>query len=115
MTRAGSGCSRPTTSGAPPQDYGSLPVSDACFSAERNRPSTHNGFFWVKLAMFGVVLALELTPMITFVRVRSARRRGALLPRFSVEVYRRINAAEVVLVDAIVFVAAFMARGAWLF
>jgi hypothetical protein len=33
----------------------------------------------------------------------------------SIEAYRRINTAEVVLVVAIVFVAAFMARGAWLF
>ena len=75
----------------------------------------HNGFFWVKLALFGLVFALELTPMITFIRVRSARRHRTPLPRFSVEAYRRINAAEIVLVVAIVFVATFMARGAWLF
>jgi uncharacterized membrane protein len=75
----------------------------------------HNGFFWLKLALFGVVFALELTPMITFIRVRSARTRGTALPPFPVEAYRRINTAEVVLVVAIVFVAAFMARGAWLF
>src|ERR1700722_15041132 len=74
-----------------------------------------NGFFWVKLALFGLVFALEVTPMMTFIRVRSARRRRAALPRFSVEAYRRINSAEIVLVVAIVFVAAFMARGAWLF
>jgi hypothetical protein len=53
--------------------------------------------------------------MITFVRVRVARSRSAPLPRFSVEMYRRINDAEVALVVVIVFVAAFMARGAWLF
>jgi putative membrane protein len=75
----------------------------------------HNGFFWVKLALFALVFALELMPMMTFIRVRSARRRSTALPRFSVEVYHRINSAEVVLVVAIVFVAAFMARGAWLF
>jgi putative membrane protein len=75
----------------------------------------HNGFFWVKLALFGVVFALELRPMMTFVRVRAARRSHTPLPQFSVETYRRINAAEAVLVVAIVFVAAFMARGAWLF
>jgi putative membrane protein len=75
----------------------------------------HNGFFWVKLGLFGVVFALELTPMVTFIRVRSARRHSRALPRFSVEAYRRINSAEVVLIVAIVFVAAFMARGAWLF
>jgi putative membrane protein len=74
-----------------------------------------NGFFWLKLALFACVFALELTPMTTFIRVRSARRRKTPLPRFSVEAYRRINALELGLVVAIVFVAAFMARGAWLF
>jgi putative membrane protein len=74
-----------------------------------------NGFFWFKLALFGLVFALELTPMMTFIRVRTARRRRTALPRFSVEAYRRINTAEIVLVVAIVFAAAFMARGAWLF
>jgi len=76
---------------------------------------THNGFFWVKLGLFGLVFALELAPMMTFIRVRSARTRGTALPRFSAEAYRRINSAEVILVVTIVFVAAFMARGAWLF
>ena len=75
----------------------------------------HNGLFWVKLALFGLVFALELTPMMTFLRVRSARRRGEALPRFSVPTFRRINSVEVALVVTIVFVAAFMARGAWLF
>ena len=75
----------------------------------------HNGLFWVKLALFGLVFALELTPMMTFIRVRSARRRGKALPRFSVPAFRRINSVEVALVVTIVFVAAFMARGAWLF
>ena len=53
--------------------------------------------------------------MMTFIRVRSAQRRGAALPQFSVEAFRRINAAELALVVVIVFVAAFVARGAWLF
>jgi putative membrane protein len=75
----------------------------------------HNGFFWMKLALFGLVFALELSPMTTFIRVRSARRQGTALPPFSIEAYRRINSAELILVVAIVFVAAFMARGAWLF
>ena len=75
----------------------------------------HNGFFWLKLGLFGLVFALELTPMMTFIRVRAAQRRGAALPRFSVEAYRRINTAEVALVLTIVFAASFMARGAWLF
>jgi putative membrane protein len=75
----------------------------------------HNGFFWVKLTMFAVVFVLELTPMATFMRVRVALRHGTTLPRFPVAVYRRINSAEIALVIAIVFTAAFMARGAWLF
>jgi hypothetical protein len=47
--------------------------------------------------------------------VRIARQRRTALPRFSIDTYRRINTAELTLVVAIVFVAAFMARGAWLF
>jgi len=74
-----------------------------------------NGFFWTKVALFGLVFVLELAPMRTFIRVRAARGRGAPLPQFPVETYRRINTAEVALVVTIVLVAAFMARGAWLF
>ncbi len=74
-----------------------------------------NGFFWIKLALFGAIFALEVMPMITFVRVRAARRRRVSMPRFSIEAYRLINTVETGLVVAIVFVAAFMARGAWLF
>jgi putative membrane protein len=74
-----------------------------------------NGFFWIKLALFGIVFTLESAPMTTFIRVRRARSQGVAVPRFSIEAYRRINAVELALVVAIVFVAAFMARGAWLF
>ncbi len=74
-----------------------------------------NGFFWTKMALFGLIFVLEIVPMISFMRVRTARRRGTALPKFSVEMFRRINAAELALVVVIVFVAAFMARGAWLF
>jgi len=74
-----------------------------------------NGLFWVKLALFGIVFLLELRPMVTFIRVRRARSQRSALPRFPVEAYRRINEIELALVIAIVFVAAFMARGAWLF
>jgi len=76
---------------------------------------SHNGLFWTKLALFALVFAIELRPMITFIRVRSARRRATPLPSFSIDTYRRINAVEIALVVAIVFVAAFMARGAWMF
>jgi putative membrane protein len=75
----------------------------------------HNGFFWVKMALFALVFALELTPMMAFIRVRSARQRHTALPHLSVDRLRRINHAEMVLVVVIVFTAAFMARGAWMF
>jgi putative membrane protein len=61
-----------------------------------------NVFFWIKLALFGLVFALELTPMMTFIRVRTARRRRTALPQFSADAYRRINTAEMALVVAIV-------------
>jgi hypothetical protein len=48
-------------------------------------------------------------------RVRRARGRDLPVPPLALETYRRINALELALVVAIVFVAAFMARGAWLF
>ena len=76
---------------------------------------THNGFFWTKLALFALLFALEMKPMMTFIRVRQARQRRSALPRFSVDALRRINAAELRLVIVVVFVAGFMARGAWLF
>jgi putative membrane protein len=75
----------------------------------------HNGFFWIKMTLFGLVFLLETAPMSTFIRVRAARRRGTALPHVPVEAFRRINAAEVSLVVVMVFAAAFMARGAWLF
>ncbi len=74
-----------------------------------------NGFFWIKLALFATIFALELAPMTTFIRVRRARAKASPLPPFSIEAYRRINAVELALVVTIVFVAAFMVRGAWLF
>jgi putative membrane protein len=84
------------------------------FGGKETNFYTHNGLFWVKLALVALLFALEYTPMMTFIRVRSARRQGAPPPPFEIAVYRRINAIEMVLVVVIVFVAAFMARGAWL-
>src|SRR5215471_21670644 len=76
---------------------------------------SHNGLFWTKLTLFALVVVIELRPMITFIKVRSARRDGRPLPRFLSDAFRRINSVETALVVAIVFVAAFMARGAWMF
>jgi putative membrane protein len=75
----------------------------------------NNGFFWVKMALFAVLFGLEMAPMITFIKVRTALKRKTALPQFPLETYRRINSAEMHLIVVIVVVAAFMARGAWLF
>jgi putative membrane protein len=75
----------------------------------------YNGFFWTKLSLFALVFALELAPMMTFIRVRAARKRHAELPRFNAQAYATINKVEVAILVTIVFLAAFMARGVWLF
>jgi putative membrane protein len=75
-----------------------------------------NGFFWVKMGLFALVLVLEIRPMVTFIRWRAAKSRasdevaGTDLGRLIA-----LNDAEVVIVVVIPFVAALMARGAWLF
>lgn len=75
-----------------------------------------NGFFWVKMALFGLVLALELRPMVTFIRWRAARARGgAPVAAANLGLLVALNDAEVALVLLIPFVAALMARGGWLF
>ena len=75
-----------------------------------------NGFFYVKMSLFLVVFALEITPMVTFIKWRRARAGGAT-PWADAPVGRlvRLNDVEVVLVVLIPFAATLMARGAWLF
>jgi putative membrane protein len=75
-----------------------------------------NGFFWVKMGLFGLVLALEILPMATFIRWRVARSRGKA-PTAGARFSRLIglNNAEIVILLVIPFAAALMARGAWLF
>jgi len=76
----------------------------------------HNGFFWVKMALFALVFALEMLPMTTFVRWRAARARGgAPAVNANLGLLITLNDVELAIVVAIPFVAALMARGAWLF
>ena len=75
-----------------------------------------NGFFWVKMGLFALVFALEIRPMMTFIRWRKERSHGkdpAIGANFAALI--ALNNAEIVLVVVIPFVAALMARGAWLF
>jgi len=45
----------------------------------------------VKLALFGLVFALELMAMMTFIRVRIRTKTQRDVARFPVETYRRIT------------------------
>jgi len=75
-----------------------------------------NGFFWVKMGLFALVLALEIRPMVTFIRWRVARARGKVpAVEASLAALIPLNNAEVAIVALIPFVAALMARGAWMF
>jgi putative membrane protein len=76
-----------------------------------------NGFFWIKMALFLLVFALEVRPMLTFAKWRKASARGGS-PAASgpgLPALIAINDAETALVVLIPFIAALMARGAWLF
>src|SRR5262245_5892815 len=74
----------------------------------------YNGFFRVKMGLFVILVALEIWPMTTFIRWRISARRGASPDTSRAATLARVNDLEVVLVVAIVFVAAMMARGLWL-
>jgi putative membrane protein len=75
-----------------------------------------NGFFWLKMALFAAVFALEIRPMTTFIGWRIARRKGEPLPHLDrIPGFCRIGDVETVLVVVIPFVAAAMARGLWMF
>jgi len=76
-----------------------------------------NGFFWIKMALFLLVFVLEVRPMLTFAKWRKARARGDSPAASASDLPSLIatNDAETALVVLIPFLAALMARGAWLF
>ncbi len=76
-----------------------------------------NGFFWVKMALFALILALEIRPMATFIgwRVSRARRGVAPVGVTNVSALIALNDVETALVLLIPLAAALMARGAWLY
>lgn len=90
-------------------------VARVFFGGKESSFYWRNGFFWLKLVLFLLIFTLEQAPMMTFIRARRARSRGAAMPGFRIDAYRYINTIELALVVTIVVVAAFMARGAWLF
>jgi putative membrane protein len=67
--------------------------------------------FWTKMALFALVFALEIRPMVTFLRWRRQLARGGVPDVARARALYAITHVEMVLVVVIVFVAAFMARG----
>jgi len=67
--------------------------------------------FWTKLALFGLVFALEVWPMLTFLRWRRELHRGRAPDTSPARTLYVLNHVEMALVVVIVFVASFMARG----
>jgi len=71
----------------------------------------HSHLFWLKMTLFGLVIVLEVVPMVTLIRWRRERRRGAMPDTTRARALYGLTHLEMALVVAIVFVAAFMARG----
>ena len=71
----------------------------------------HNRVFYAKMALFLVILLLEIRPMVTLGRWRSAVRRGTHVDTSSSLALAHISQVEVALVVLIVFVATALARG----
>ncbi len=70
-----------------------------------------SALFWVKLALFGIVFVLEVGPMLTLMRWRRLLALGQMPDTSPARTLHVLTHIELALVVAIVFVAAFMARG----
>ena len=67
--------------------------------------------FWVKMILLGLVLALEIWPMITLIRWRIRLGRGQAIDTRHARYFAQISVIQAVLVVAMVFAATAMARG----
>lgn len=67
--------------------------------------------FHLKLGLFALIFALEITPMVGLIRWRMALKRGEAPDVSAAPLYRILSHVEMGLVVVIVFVASFMARG----
>ena len=69
--------------------------------------------FWTKMALLGLILALEILPAATLVRWRMLQRRGEAVDTARAGTLATISAVQAALVVAMVFAATAMARGLW--
>lgn len=71
----------------------------------------HSHLFWLKMALFVAIVALEVWPMVTFIRWRAVRGRGQTPDTSRARALYMVNHVQLALAVLMVFVAAFMARG----
>ena len=67
--------------------------------------------FWLKMSLLGLILLLEIWPMVTLIRWRIRLARGLTIDTQSAGSFALISIAQAVLVTAMVFAATAMARG----
>ncbi len=67
--------------------------------------------FWAKMALFGLIVLLEIAPMLAFIRWRLQLKRGQAPDTSRAPTFYLLSHVEMALVIVMVFVAAFMARG----
>ncbi|MDP1917351.1 MAG: DUF2214 family protein [Myxococcales bacterium] len=71
----------------------------------------NSGAFLLKMGLYGVLVLLELWPMVVFVKWRIRQARGQPLDTSRAGLFAKITAVEAVLTLAMPFVASMMARG----
>jgi len=67
--------------------------------------------FWAKMTLFGLIVLLEIAPMLAFIRWRVQLKRGQAPDTSRTPAFYLVNHIEMALVVLMLFVAAFMARG----
>ena len=74
-----------------------------------------NGFFWIKMGIYGVIFLLEMVPMFAFIGWRIDLKKGKVPDTSRAPLFRRIGQTQLALLFLMPFCAAAMARGLWLF
>lgn len=70
-----------------------------------------NSMFWMKMSILGLILVLEIRPIIQFTKWRSSLRNGQEVDKSSAPQIATISYIQLVLTIMMVFSAAGMARG----
>lgn len=71
----------------------------------------HNHVFWLKMALLGLILVLEVSPMLAFIRWRGLVGRGERTDTSLAGRYATISVIQAGLVACMVLAATAMARG----